>query len=75
MQHVLLAKRNTFRQVMQQLDDYSPLKTLDRGFTYTTNAAGETISSVSQVKKGDKLKLHFKDGAAEAVIEEARRKE
>lgn len=75
MQHVLLAKRNTFRQVMQQLDDYSPLKTLDRGFTYTTNAAGETISSVSQVKKGDKLKLHFKDGVAQAVVEEARRKE
>src|SRR5699024_8524722 len=37
MQHYLKNKRNVFTQVMQQLDDYSPLKTLERGFVYSTN--------------------------------------
>lgn len=51
MQHYLKNKRNVFTQVMQQLDDYSPLKTLERGFVYSTNEHGETISSVKQVQK------------------------
>ena len=68
MQHYLKNKRNSFTQVMQQLDDYSPLKTLERGFVYSTNEHGETISSVKQVQKDDRLLLHFKDGQVDAVV-------
>lgn len=68
MQHYLKNKRNVFTQVMQQLDDYSPLKTLERGFVYSTNEYGETISSVKQVQKDDRLLLHFKDGQVDAVV-------
>ena len=68
MQHYLKNKRNVFTQVMQQLDDYSPLKTLERGFVYSTNEHGETISSVKQVQKDDRLLLHFKDGQVDAVV-------
>lgn len=73
MQHYLQNKRNKFSQLVQQLTDYSPLKTLARGFTYTTNIKGKTISSVTQLSEQEQVKLHFKDGRASAVITEIRR--
>ena len=68
MQYYLKDKRNVFAKVGQQLDDYSPLKTLERGFVYTTDEEGHTISSVKQVKAKDQLNLHFKDGQATAIV-------
>lgn len=68
MQHYLKDKRNSFSKTVQQLDDYSPLKTLERGFVYTTDANGKTVSSVKQVKKLESLNLHFKDGQVEATV-------
>lgn len=68
MQQLLTNKRNLLKQRVQQLDDYSPLKTLGRGFTYATNARGKTVSSVKQLKVKDKISLHFKDGKAETEI-------
>lgn len=68
MQHYLKDKRNSFSKTVQQLDDYSPLKTLERGFVYTTDANGKTVSSVKQVKKQESLNLHFKDGQVEATV-------
>ena len=68
MHHYLKDKRNSFSKTVQQLDDYSPLKTLERGFVYTTDANGKTVSSVKQVKKLESLNLHFKDGQVEATV-------
>lgn len=73
MKHYLKNKRNEINSVMQQLDDYSPLKTLKRGFVYTTSQNGETVSSVEQVKKNDQLQLHFKDGQVIATVTEVRK--
>lgn len=67
-ERVLVDKKNSLRQMMQQLDDYSPLKTLDRGFTYTTNQSDQAISSVKQVNKGEVLTLHFKDGTVQSEV-------
>ena len=66
--HYLKDKRNSFSKIVQQLDDYSPLKTLERGFVYTTDANGKTVSSIKQVKKNERLNLHFKDGQVEATV-------
>lgn len=68
MQHLLSNKRNLLKQRMQQLDDYSPLNTLGRGFTYVTNSKGETVSSIKKVKKGALLDVHFKDGTAQTKV-------
>ena len=73
MRHYLKSKRSDFSKVVQQLDDYSPLKTLERGFVYTTNEDGETISSVDQIKKDDHLNLNFKDGQVTATVTEVRK--
>lgn len=66
--HYLKDKRNSFSKIVQQLNDYSPLKTLERGFVYTTDANGKTVSSVKHVKKNERLNLHFKDGQIEATV-------
>ncbi len=68
MQHLLTSKRNLLKQKMQQLDDYSPLKTLGRGFSYVTSSQGKMVSSVAQIKENDRLNLHFKDGQAAAKV-------
>ncbi|AEG40077.1 exodeoxyribonuclease VII large subunit [Lactobacillus kefiranofaciens] len=68
MQHYLKNQRNRFTQIVQQLDDYSLLKTLERGFVYTTNDQGKTISSTRQIKPKDQLNLHFKDGQVTATV-------
>ena len=72
--HYLVNKRNTFSQTVQQLDDYSPLKTLERGYVYVTDDDNETISSVEQISEKEELGLHFKDGQAIAVVKTIRRK-
>ncbi|MDF7668144.1 exodeoxyribonuclease VII large subunit [Lactobacillus sp. ESL0703] len=73
MTSMLREKRHQLGQIGQQLNDYSPLKTLDRGFVYATNAQEETVSSVTQLKAKDEIKLHFKDGNAKAIVKSVRR--
>lgn len=68
MHHYLKDKRNSFSKTVQQLDDYSPLKTLERGFVYTTDGSGKTVSSIKQVQENESLNLHFKDGQVEAKV-------
>lgn len=71
--HFLQAKSNILGQTAQQLDDYSPLKTLNRGYTYVTDRADKTISSIRQTKVKDEVNIHFKDGQAKAIISSTRR--
>lgn len=75
MKHFLVNKRNLLGNTIQQLDDYSPLRTLERGFVYTTDTEGKTISSIDQIKAQDKLSLHFKDGQADVIVSDLRRGE
>ena len=69
----LQAKRNSLSQTGQQLNDYSPLKTLDRGYAFVTDKQNKTVSSIAQVKIKDEVRLHFKDGQATAIIGSTRR--
>ncbi|BDR60699.1 exodeoxyribonuclease VII large subunit [Lactobacillus xylocopicola] len=72
MRQLLRENRHRLAQSAQQLDDYSPLKTLDRGYLYATKDR-ETVSSVKQVKQADELSLHFKDGQVVARVTAVRR--
>ncbi|MCT2877957.1 exodeoxyribonuclease VII large subunit [Lactobacillus delbrueckii] len=67
---ILEQKQAACRQAVQQLDDYSPLKTLARGYSYTTDASGTVVKSVQQLSPGDQVRLHLKDGQAIGRIEE-----
>ncbi len=73
MNNYLKDQRNRLNRAMQQLDDISPLKTISRGYVYTTDQKGNTVTSVDQLKIDEKLKLHFKDGQVQVNVENIRR--
>ncbi|WP_107995145.1 exodeoxyribonuclease VII large subunit [Trichococcus paludicola] len=54
---------------MQSLDLLSPLKIMSRGYTYTTKD-GNVIASVKELRSGDKLKVNFSDGYADAEVKQ-----
>ncbi|MGH2714897.1 MAG: exodeoxyribonuclease VII large subunit [Thermoleophilaceae bacterium] len=45
----------------------------ERGWLLAVDEAGETVSSVAQVKKGQRLRLRFRDGRVRAQAEEIER--
>ncbi|QYN56816.1 exodeoxyribonuclease VII large subunit [Lactobacillus panisapium] len=71
--NLLREKRHQLAQLGQQLDDYSPLKTLERGYVYVTDTAAKTVGSIEQVNVKDEVNLHFKDGQAKAIVKTTRR--
>ena len=75
MLNYLKEQRNKFAGLEQKLDDNSPLKTISRGYVYTENEAGTTVTSVAQLKVNEVLKLQFKDGQASAKVTDIRREE
>ena len=55
-------------KVITKLDTLSPLKTLSRGYSIT-ELEGKIINSVNEIKQGDIIDIHFKDGNAKAKIQ------
>ena len=50
------------------LDSISPVKSLKRGYSYTTDMTGHNINSVSKVKAGDRIGINVTDGRIEAEV-------
>ncbi|WP_297818932.1 exodeoxyribonuclease VII large subunit [uncultured Lactobacillus sp.] len=74
MLNYLKLQRNRFASFEQKLDDNSPLKTISRGYVYTSDSAGQTVTSVEQLKIDEEINLQFKDGQASAKVTQIRRK-
>lgn len=53
--------KNKYINIISKLDALSPLKTLQRGYTITKKN-DKVITSIKDIKKGDKLSIEFKDG-------------
>ncbi len=70
----LKTQRNRFVSLEQKLDDNSPLKTISRGYVYTSNSDGKTITSVKQLQVDEEINLQFKDGQVSAKVTDIRRK-
>ena len=51
------------------LNALSPLSIIDRGYLLATDDGGKTVTSVSDVKVGDSVKLRFTDGYAVTRVE------
>lgn len=60
--------KNKFAKLVSELDAYSPLKTLSRGYTITQKD-GKVIKSVNQLDKGDNIEIKFTDGNKNAVVQ------
>ncbi|MGL4670589.1 MAG: exodeoxyribonuclease VII large subunit [Methanobacteriaceae archaeon] len=50
------------------IDSYSPLKTLERGYSVVETKDGKIVSKVSDVKKNDKISIKVADGTLNATI-------
>lgn len=60
-------RRQQLTSLIQQLDSLSPLKIMDRGYTYVTYQ-NSVVNSVKELKAGQQVSLHFNDGKATARI-------
>ena len=60
-------EKNGYAKMIAKLDAYSPLKTLGRGYTITQKE-GKVVKQVTELKRGDMVKIRFQDGQVEAEV-------
>ena len=53
-------------QLVAQLEGVSPLATLARGFSVTTDTAGQVVKKTAQLQSGDLLRTRLDDGGLKA---------
>ena len=58
----LTQSQQTFALTAQKLNDISPLATLDRGYTITTDESGKALKTAKAAKKSKVLVTRFSDG-------------
>lgn len=66
--------KHDFSRLVQQLQDYSPLNTLARGYAYVSEKQGQTITKVNQLSVNEQVVIHLQDGEAISTINEIKRK-
>lgn len=67
---ILSEKHKRLISLTAGLDAMSPLRVLSRGYSVTTAQDGSVISSVRQLKKGDRLSVRLRDGSVSVTAEE-----
>ena len=68
MQARLIKKQNQFNSATEKLNIVSPLATLTRGYSITTNKDGKVISDQAQIKDGELVKIRLANGELTANI-------
>lgn len=61
-------KRQDFELLISSLDHLSPLKIMQRGYSYVTDEDNTLINSVNDTKSDDKIKVNLSDGVIEAKV-------
>ncbi|WP_292969909.1 exodeoxyribonuclease VII large subunit [Pantoea sp. UBA4549] len=60
--------RQRFGTLMAQLEGVSPLATLARGFSVTTDTQGEVVKQIAPLQPGDRLRTRLQDGWVESEV-------
>jgi exodeoxyribonuclease VII large subunit len=68
MTHALDVQRQRIERLMLQLDERSPLRTLERGYAIVTDASGVTVRDASQVAIGDEIGVRLHRGRLAAEV-------
>ena len=68
MKQLLLYKRNSLQLLVERVHAVSPVKRLNGGMAYLSDAEGRRISSVGEMQVGEDLRIRMKDGEATATI-------
>jgi len=61
-------KNEKYQILSNKLDSLSPLKTFNRGFSYTLNNNGETVKSIKDISPGDIILTKLKDGTLKSKV-------
>ena len=69
MQKMMLINQKSLEHAASQLDSYSPLATLKRGFSITRKADLQVVKSCKQVKNNEKLDIILHDGSINCRVE------
>lgn len=70
MEQRLMETKHRLALYAEEMKGLSPLQKLQSGYTYTADENGSHIDSVSQLTKGQQLKLTFADGKAQVTVDE-----
>ncbi|MEL4106205.1 exodeoxyribonuclease VII large subunit [Oscillospiraceae bacterium WX1] len=65
----LSVSRARFASLAAALDAMSPLKVLGRGYAIVTSADGAVVKSASDVKPGDRIRIHLQKDEISALVE------
>lgn len=68
MEKVLNCDKQRFATLAAQLEGVSPLATLARGFSVTTDVSGQRVKKTGQLHTGDLLRTRLEDGWAESQV-------
>ncbi|MDJ0041670.1 exodeoxyribonuclease VII large subunit [Pantoea allii] len=68
MEKLLNRDKHRFGQLTAQLEGVSPLATLARGFSVTTDNAGQVVKKTRQLSNGDLLRTRLDDGWVESQV-------
>lgn len=68
MQQLLIAKENKMKQSFEVLNSLSPLNTLKRGYSITTDEKDKPITSVKQIKPKQIIVSQFEDGKVRSEV-------
>ncbi|MGR3741645.1 exodeoxyribonuclease VII large subunit [Companilactobacillus sp. DQM5] len=67
---IYVNKNNHFKNTINKLDSFSPLKTLLRGYSIVTNNDDEILNKISDFNVQDKIKIRISDGEINATVDE-----
>ena len=65
-------KQQDFNRLAPALSHLSPKNVLARGYALIATSEGHIVTSESQLKDGDRVRLEFQDGAKGAIIADER---
>ena len=68
MEKMLNRDRQRFATLAAQLEGVSPLATLARGFSVTTDISGQVVKKTTQLQSGDTLRTRLDDGWVESQV-------
>ncbi len=71
--HALAERRHRLQRLAARLHALSPLATLQRGYSITTDEQGRIVRSIGALAAGQKIEVRVEDGRIEAAVNELRR--
>ena len=74
-QTILRDRRHALALYIERMKAVSPLEKLNSGFSYVEDTDGKNIRSVTQVEKGDRLRIRVSDGMIDTRVEQTQQED